>query len=176
MMKMTKFNAILKEHKDRVYSYALYLSKNQDDAEDITQEVFVKLYHQLENNQPEKPEAWLMRVTHNHCMDYMRRRSAVHRRQTDLKDWTHPGDYTDMESPDATVESKETRERLFSAMDQLPNKTRSILLLHYFQGMKLDEIAGAMELNLNTVKVTLHRGRKMLEDTIQQYYPELKEV
>lgn len=176
MMKMTKFNTILKEHKDRVYSYALYLSKNQDDAEDITQEVFVKLYHQLENNQPEKPEAWLIRVTYNHCMDYMRRRSAVHRRQASLTDWIDANDSAHQESPDATVENKEKRERLFRAMDQLPNKARSILLMHYFQGMKLEEIAEAMDLNLNTVKVTLHRGRKMLETTIQTHYPELKEV
>lgn len=172
-MKRNTFQKIVNDHKDRVFSYALYLLKRREDAEDVTQEVFLKLWKNSGTVEPNKRTAWIMRVTHNASIDILRRKSS--RRQTEYNDSVSVrssiSDYG-WGDPEYEVELDEKHRALMTAMESLPPKVRSMLLLHYFDGMKYEEIAEALDLNLSAVKVAVHRGRKSLRELLVHIYPE----
>ncbi|HHS13442.1 MAG TPA: RNA polymerase sigma factor [bacterium] len=174
-MKTKQFDNILQDHKDRVYSYSLYLLKNREDAEDVTQEVFVRFWENQEKVNRKKVLSWLLTVTHHRCIDLLRqkRASVSRQRMTCLMEVDHLAANTDCcWNPEKHLEDSETREKLINAMDKLPDKTRSILLLHYYQGFKYEDISKMLDSKVSTVKVAVHRGKRILKDALTQSFPE----
>ena len=173
MMKMGVFQNLLMEHKDRIYSYALYFLRDRDDAEDVTQDVFIKLWEHKDRIDKQRMVAWMMRVTHNRCIDIIRQRKGNQRlngtdgylERTVADD--HPGAH-----PETVFEASETQRMLLTAMDTLPERTKSMLLLHYFQGMKYEEIGEILDARVSTVKVAVHRGRKALKEVLSDQFSE----
>jgi len=169
------FHNLLRKHRDRVFSHAWYVLRNREDAEDVTQEVFVKLWEHGKEIDPGKTEAWIMRVTHNACIDCCRRRSRKQKRQRDLEAegaadaaaW-RPQEW----DPEGAFEWTETQRILLSAMDELPASVRSLLLMHYFQDMPMDRIGEAVGMSESAVKVAVHRGRKKLKKALIKRNPE----
>ena len=172
-MRKGVFQNLLREHKDRVYSYAFYFLRDRDDAEDVTQEVFIKLWEHKERIDQRRLVPWMMRVTHNRCIDMIRQRKGNRRlngaggflEQTvaDADPSAHPG---------SRLEASETQRLLLEAMDALPERTKSMLLMHYFQGLKYEEIGGILNAKLSTVKVAVHRGRKALKEALSDQFTE----
>lgn len=179
MIKKTQFQNIMHLHKDRVLNYAIYFLKNRQDAEDITQEVFIKLWNSWEHIDRRKVRPWLMQVTHNRCIDYYRKWKNSAAKNIDLDDVLE-SKYYDMDNtmmmPDTNQELKELQQTLLDALDQVPLKTKSVFLLHYFHGFKLEEVGEIIDVNLNTVKVTLHRGKKSLKTILKRSFPEIVEA
>jgi RNA polymerase sigma-70 factor (ECF subfamily) len=75
-------------------------------------------------------------------------------------------------NPDLSLESGEISRVLLLSLEKLPEKTRSMLILHYFNGLKYDTIGKILDTNVNTVKVEVHRGRKKLKDILAKEFPE----
>jgi len=177
-MKNIKYKNIVKKHSGKIYSYALYFLHNKQDAEDVTQEIFIKLWKNMDNVDTKRIVPWLMRVTHNHCIDLIRQQKDSRSQQKILRtiDW-EICDYIEEseKNPEMSFESKERRRILLKAMQNLPENVKSIMLLHYFQGLKYSEISNLFDLNENTVKVTVHRGRKILREILQNKFPEQSE-
>lgn len=164
---------MLQENRNRVYSYARYFLRNREDAEDVTQEVFVKMWQRCPEQNPEKIPAWLMRVTHNLCIDVTRRRKTS-------VGWHVSADQVEPDSlparrssgdPEVRFRLNEAQRSLLEAMATLPARTRSIMLLHYFQGYTYDAISEILQLRLSTIKVIVHRGRKSLRTKLTGYDP-----
>jgi len=88
-MKLKKFKNIVKDNKDKVFSYAMYFLHNMQDAEDVTQDVFVKLWNKRDSVDVKRIVPWLMRVTHNHCIDIIRQKKDTRSQQKFLRsiDW-----------------------------------------------------------------------------------------
>jgi len=173
MMNKDTFNNLLQGNRNRVYSYARYFLRNNEDAEDVTQEVFVRMWQRCPEEDPERVPAWLMRVTHNLCIDVTRRRKTS-------VGWHVSADQVEPDSlparrsagdPDASYRLNETQRSLLDAMATLPARTRSIMLLHYFQGFTYEAISDILQVRLNTVKVAVHRGRKSLRKKLTGYDP-----
>ncbi len=167
------------QHKDRIFNYAFYFLKNRQDAEDITQEVFIKLWKSWDHIDRKKVRAWLMQVTHNRCIDYYRRWKKTASKNIDFDNVLECDLYTmnnPMMNPEETQELSELQQTLLDALDQVPLKTKSVFLLHYFHGFKLDEVGEIVDANLNTVKVTLHRGKKTLKTILKRSFPEIVEA
>ncbi len=163
--------AAVNENKDRVFNHALYLLRSQEDAEDATQEVFIRLWKHRNRIAEGSTVSWIMRTTHNLCLDFIRRRrtSSVRLRRrigTNMDSLAADRDrHTDPEEHyDFTRKQKE----LASAMEGLSPRTHSMLLLHYFHGFKYEAIAEILDTNAGTVKVTVHRGRKELKEILSQ--------
>ncbi len=169
---------MLQGNRNRIYSYARYFLRNREDAEDVTQEVFVRMWQRCKEQNPEKIPAWLMRVTHNLCIDVTRRRKTS-------VGWHVAADQVEPDSLPASKSSgdaetrfhlNEAQQQLLEAMATLPARTRSIMLLHYFQGFTYEAISEILGLRLSTVKVIVHRGRKSLRKKLTGSRPEYVET
>lgn len=167
LMTMDKkiFNQHLAAHRNRVYSYALYCLRNAQDAEDVTQEAFLRLWRSGPEIEEPRLKAWLTRVVHNLCIDETRRRKSLHANlgQPDtlaLEELVAPA--TERNDPEQALRLDQRQRMLLDALATLPPETRSVMLLHYFQGMKLAEIAETLGKKLSSVKVQIHRARKSL--------------
>lgn len=168
------FQALVEEHRDRVYSLACYLLGDRDDAADATQEVLLRLWRSLpelerSGGDRESLVPWLLRVTRNCCFDVMRRsrtrRSALgHPEAPDVVDRT-PADDPD---PERLAASSDLGRHLRRAVQALAEPYRSVLILREVQEMKYQEISETLEMPLNTVKVNIHRGRKMLRERLKE--------
>jgi RNA polymerase sigma-70 factor (ECF subfamily) len=158
-----------------VFGFAFYLLRNQEDAEDVTQEVFINLWRHWKNIDRKKMEAWIMKTTRNRCIDVIRKRKSSLSKVRGIEWESLAFAVDEAESPHAQLELTETQDSVLRVLYTLPEKIQSILLLYYFQDMKINTIGDVLDVNLNTVKVTLHRGRKMLKEALKKRCPDVVE-
>lgn len=179
MRKRIQYKKVLKAHQDRIYGYALYFLRNRDDASDVAQETFIRLWNHWQTIDLENVSAWLMRVNHHLCIDYVRKRKLNTKRFTSIHDdpfWDVGDDVNSGYNPEYAYQFTELQKILLTALDALPEQTKSIMIMHYVQGIKLTDISEMMAMNLNTVKVTALRGRKQLKELMEKHYPEVTEA
>ena len=176
-MKKRQFQKLLQEHKDRVFGYAVYLLRNPEDAEDVVQEVFVKLWNHWEEIDRKRAIGWLMKVARHKCLDLLRRKQmhGKHASSVYENDMASRDMETMASNPADSYEWTETQSQLLQAMDQLTDKTRQILILHYFQGFRYQTIGDIMDLNVSAIKTAVHRGKQKLKDVLTAQYPEMVE-
>lgn len=162
-----RFEASVQTYQHRIYGFAVYFLGDRVEAQDVTQEVFLRLWQHRNDVDEARLLGWLLRVTRNACVDALRRRKArtnVMRPDTDALGLA-PGDGP---MPDACAEAADFQEHLERALARLDEPYRSIVILREIQELKYEEISGALDLPLNTVKVYLHRGRKMLRKHLSE--------
>ncbi len=114
-------------------------------------------------------QPWTLRVTRNACLDHLRRRKrtqAIFQAESEERPLTmHPGSQPD---PERSAAQREVREQVEQAIALLPEPHKSIVILREIQELKYDEICAALNLPMTSVKVYLHRGRKMLRNRLQE--------
>ena len=138
---------------------ALYL-KDADLAQDAVQETFIKAYRHLNDYRGESSEkTWLTSICVNTCRDMLRTAWFRHYSRIDLD--SLPERPADFEFPDNTVLTEVTR---------LPARYREVVLLRYYQGLKLKEVAGALRLSEGKVRSRLKRANDLLRDRLKEWY------
>ena len=140
-------------HGDTVYRLALCRMQNIADAEDVYQDVFLRLLQQTADWDDEHMKAWLIRATLNRCADLHRfrlRRPVL--ALEDIPDTAAAGDPKDAE--------------LWDAVARLPEKLRTAVHLHYAEGYSTEEIAALLGIPAATVRTRLHRARRQLKDLL----------
>ncbi len=160
---LDQFTNTVTLHQDRVYALALHVLRDSDDAADIAQEAFLRLWRKGQDLSHESVRPWLLRVTHNLCLDHLRRRQRQQRR---LGHADHEAIHTLPSNPETTP-LPPFPEELNLALATLAPETRSMVVLHYCEGLKLAEIATLLGTSLSAVKVRLHRARKVLRNTLR---------
>lgn len=164
---LERFRGLVEAHQHQVYNLAVYLLGNSAEAEDVAQEVLLKLWHHIERVEPVKAGAWLTRVTRNACYDQLRgRRSRQRVFQDGLDGVVEAADGND--SPEQLASSRDTDRLLQQALAGLEEPYRSIAVLREVQEKSYLEIADAMEMPLNTVKTYLHRARRRLREALKE--------
>jgi RNA polymerase sigma-70 factor (ECF subfamily) len=168
------FSALMIRHRDQVVSLAYRYLNNRADAEDLGQEVFVRVYRARKKWQPEaKFTTWLYRVTVNACLNEVRNRRT---RPTQSAAAIHAGDGSareiaiadgKAEPPSAALERTELHAAVRSAVDALPDRQRMALLLNKFQGLSYEEMAVALGLTVPAVKSLLVRARESVRKTLE---------
>lgn len=145
--------------KDKLYRLALGIVGNTYDAEDIMQELLIKIWKRIDQyNEIENKEAWCMTVTKNLAIDKIRSRKApIH----SIDDYTFLRD-SDI-TPDKKLEDSDSMSRILTLVNELPDKQRMIVYLRDVEGYSYKEIAEITENTLDFVKVSLHRARKTLK-------------
>jgi len=174
-MKNIKYKKVLREHKNRIFGYAFYFLRNREDAEDVTQDVFLKVWQNWDKIDQSRMVAWMMRVTYNQCIDLSRRKKTSGNNRRTSADYdlaALPSEPNSRVDPEWSYDFSETQKMLLSALQTLPRKTQSMLLLHYFQGLKYETIGEMLDTKVATIKVAIHRGRKMLRQVLADDFPE----
>jgi RNA polymerase sigma-70 factor (ECF subfamily) len=164
-MDRTTFDRVLRDQRNRIFSHAMQCLRDPDDAADVTQEAFLRLWRQGPDVDDERLAAWLTRVVHNLCIDHARRSKTV-RNRLGRPD---PTALDELSTRPVEIDpAGERRETLLAALATLPAETRSIMLMHYYQGLKLREIADLLGKNVNSLKVRIHRARKALREVLDE--------
>ena len=157
-MNLKEFQTYILPHKNKLYRFAMSIVGNAVEAEDVVQEVFIKIWQNREKlNSLKSVEAWSMKLTKNLSIDKLR---SKHRR-TDGLESTLSISSSD-QTPDKAAEMNDTMSRIKNLMLSLPEKQRQVLQLRDIEGMSYEEISKILDLPLNQVKVNLFRARKLI--------------
>lgn len=176
------FDQVVSRYKTRIHSYISRMLGGSDDAEDLTQEVFVRAYQSLNGFRSEASlTTWLFRIANNLCIDHFRR-SKKHRAIAysldaplgeDAEDAGTGREIADMtREPYQALATLELSERLESAIAALPEKLRAVLILHDVEDVPYDEIARIVACPLGTVKSRLFNARAQIRQQISGYLAE----
>ena len=162
------FDEIVNGCRGRVYNLAYRFTHNAEDACDISQEVFMKVFKSLGRLKDSSAfDAWLRRVTVNACMDHLRRRP--NEQTLELYPCLEQEYIAGSGCTDAPVEDGELRRMISRAVDQLPKRQKRVFVLRHYEGLALKEIAEALNCSLGTVKAHLFRATRRLRKLLTPY-------
>lgn len=151
---------LFQTYKEDVFRYCLHMLRNRTDAEDISQEVFVKAML-ADRSQVEHMKAWLMRIAANECHSLMRRRTNGN--QKEKKAFTIHLPLRASQSVENAYERAETADEFGNLLNKLKPKVREALLLYYMADLSTTETAEALNVPIGTAKSRINRGLKMLK-------------
>ncbi len=161
------FEPLVQAYEKTVYNLALRTLGNVQDAEDVTQEAFLKAYRSLDSFRGDsKFSVWLYRIVSNLCLDLLRSRQRKPAQSLTVED--DDGEIGELEisdehfSPEKLLDRKLTRESVQRGLASLPDDARQILLLRELKGLSYEEIADVLDLEPGTVKSRIFRARKKL--------------
>lgn len=167
---MQAFEALVTAYEHRVYALALRSSGNEHDAHDIAQEVFLRVYRSLGSFRGDSGfSTWIYRITMNICVDFARRSAAAPQLAVlDGEDETARTlpDGNLSHQPETAAEAAELRDEIQSALAELSEEHRTIVLLRDISGLTYHEIAHTLQLTEGTVKSRLARARKSLREIL----------
>jgi RNA polymerase sigma-70 factor (ECF subfamily) len=166
----TAFQALVERHRSMVYRVAYQFAGNHHDAEDIAQEVFIKVYRSLDRfRQDAQVTSWMYRIVMNACIDHRRRQrpaiAAPFGEEAEQRMLNTP---EDTPGPEDRAYAGELGQVLESEIGRLPNGQRIVFVMRHHQGMKLCEIAEALGLAEGTVKRQLHAAVHRLRHALTQ--------
>ncbi|GAA4625711.1 RNA polymerase sigma factor SigE [Actinoallomurus vinaceus] len=164
------WDEIVREHSARVYRLAYRLTGNQHDAEDLTQEVFVRVFRSLSNYTPGTFEGWLHRITTNLFLDMVRRRQRI--RFEGLADDAAERLRGREPSPAQVYDDRHFDDDIQMALDALAPEYRAAVVLCDIEGLSYEEIAATLGVKMGTVRSRIHRGRAQLRDALAHRAPE----
>lgn len=159
---MPSWDELVREHADRVYRLAYRLSGNQHDAEDLTQETFIRVFRSLSNYRPGTFEGWLHRITTNLFLDMVRRRARIRMEALPESQDRMPADRTP--DPQQAYHDLVLDPDLQHALDSLSPEFRAAVVLCDVEGLSYEEIAATLGVKLGTVRSRIHRGRQAIRD------------
>jgi len=163
-----EFRELAEEYAGRIYTYARYSLRHREDAEDVTQEVLIRLWKHRDSIDPSSTSTWVMRVARNLVIDVSRRRqarTAVFAEGADVQEMAaHVGSD---QAADTAADRSELRARLEAALSELDEPYRSIVVMREIQGLAYEEIAQALNMPLGTIKGYLHRARRRLRESMR---------
>lgn len=169
MLEAIKYEMLIKRHKDYIYNYALYMMKNRMDADDITQEVFIKIWKNIDNFNIKASKSWIMKTTHNLCIDYLRKNQKTLKREVDIEGKMNLSDTGTLTDTEVNVRKSFIKSRIEEGINNLPENLKSVFVLYELHGFKYQEISETLSMPLNSVKVYLLRARKQLQEELRDY-------
>lgn len=161
---MNEYKQVIDEHRQKVYSFAHYSLRAAEDAEDVTQEVFIKLWQHWRKIDHSRIGAWLMRVAHNAIVDHVRKHKTS---QSQLDQYAEVEEQSQSIDLAREIDENDFKQQLLSAVRELDEPFRSIVIMRDIQGLSYAEIQGALDMSDSQVKVYLHRSRRKLRENPQ---------
>jgi RNA polymerase sigma factor (sigma-70 family) len=165
----SEWAAIVAEHSSRVYRLAYRLTGNRQDAEDLTQDVFVRVFRSLDNFEPGNFAGWLHRITTNLFLDRARRAARI-RMDGFAEGAEHQLEGSEI-LPEDAIHDASFDPDIEAALASLPEKFRVAVVLCDIEGLSYDEIAEVLGVKVGTVRSRIHRGRTQLRDALAHRAP-----
>ena len=163
------YQTLVSQHLNAISHYAFRLLGNRKDTEDICQEVFLKLWTNASKWQPEKAKltTWLHRITHNLCIDYLRKHGRTHTSDTlDIGAAEHL-----LETPQSDEQNEsiaiDEKQRLNHAISLLPETQRSALMLFHYAGFSNKEAAAIMNVSVKALESSIARARRSFRTLLE---------
>ncbi|WP_432934646.1 RNA polymerase sigma factor SigE [Microbispora sp. CA-135349] len=160
---------VVRTHSTRVYRLAYRLTGNVHDAEDLTQEVFVRVFRSLSSYTPGTFEGWLHRITTNLFLDMARRKQRI--RFEGLADDAAERLHGREPSPAQAYDDAHLEPDIQAALDALAPEFRAAVVLCDIEGLSYEEIAATLGVKLGTVRSRIHRGRAQLREALDHRAP-----
>jgi RNA polymerase sigma-70 factor (ECF subfamily) len=168
----TAFRAFIDLHRDRVFNIVLNRIQHHEDAEEITQDVFIDVFRKSETFRGDAAvSTWLYRIAINKCIDHLRKKqrrikwsfiSATTNEATEPKEFVHPG---------ILSENREKANILFNAMKKLPGTQYTAWMLSEMENMSNKEVSEVMNVSVSSVESLLFRARQNLKKILSGMYP-----
>jgi RNA polymerase sigma factor (sigma-70 family) len=170
-MTRDSFNDIVHKLSRNLYIQAYRILRSQEEAEDAVQEVFIKLWNMGQKlDTYTSVEALAVTVTRNYCIDRIRRKKNFI--EEEITNQHLPLD----DSPSELLENRESASIISKIIDNLPDIYKTLIVLKEIDGLNYDEIAQKTQQNINTLRVTLSRARKMIRDEFNKYHYERRGI
>ena len=168
------WDEVVRQHGDRVYRLAFRLSGNRADAEDLTQETFVRVFRSLSDFTPGTFEGWLHRITTNLFLDMVRRRARI---RFDAL----PEDAADRlpsrtGGPEQAYADNHLDPEIQAALDSLPADFRAAVVLCDLEELSYEEISATLNVKVGTVRSRIHRGRVLLREALAHRAPGVRPI
>ena len=169
------FLNLVEQYQEQIYQYAFYLLNNQDDAKDVTQEIFIKAWTSNIELRLETVQSWLLKCTNNLCIDLLRRRRFQAPLATgDTEEIEtlvyHQHEDTASELSNSSPEERclrgERQQLVQQATAQLPLHFRTVVIMHEINELSFEEIAETLNQPVGTVKSNMFRAKKILREIL----------
>jgi RNA polymerase sigma factor (sigma-70 family) len=170
------FKELVDSHKTRVFNTAISFVQNKEDAEDLTQEVFIEVYHSLEKFKGQSSvSTWIYRITVNKSLDHLRKKNRKKRFgfMTSLfnKESGEVNiDAAHFEHPGILLEKKEKAKLLFDVIDELSENQKTAFILYHVEELSQKEIGEVMNLSTKAVESLIARARATLREKLEGIY------
>ncbi|WP_219834299.1 RNA polymerase sigma factor SigW [Paenibacillus sp. R14(2021)] len=166
------FAELVELYQDKLYHMTYRMLYNRQEAEDVVQEVFLRVYKNLERyDATMKFSTWIYRIATNLCIDRLRKRKPVYSLDAESSDHEGLDGYAMIPSDDRTPESElllsDTQRIIHQAIETLPAKYKSVMVLRYLEELSLQEIGDVLDMPVTTVKTRVHRGREFLRKKLE---------
>ena len=172
-MTRPEFDLLVRQLSRKLYGFAFRILRNREEAEDVVQETFIKLWNMEEKLKEFKSiEALATTMTRNYCIDILRRQKPVFSGDLSIID------YNDSTSPSPLdlMEKSESRDILNEIVGNLPDSYKEIIQMRDIEGESYEEIAAKTNQNINTLRVTLSRARKYIREEFNKYQYERRGI
>ena len=161
------FSVLVDRYKDLIFSLALKMVKNREEAEEVAQDTFVKIFNSLEKFKGDsKFSTWIYKVAYNTCLDRIKKNKKDEGNIL-IDDFSEHLVKT-MENALSKMVDEERKKSIQDCLNLLPSDERFLLTLFYFEDQSLEEIAKIMDITSNNVKVKLFRSRQKLASILKQ--------
>ena len=166
------FAELVDLYQDKLYHMAYRMLSNRQEAEDVVQDAFLRVYKNLDRfDETLKFSTWIYRIATNLCIDRLRKRKPTYSLDAESQDYEGLDGYSMIPSDDKTPESElilsDTQRIIHQAMESLPPKYKSVMMLRYIQDLSLQEVGDILDMPVTTIKTRVHRGREFLRKKLE---------
>ena len=170
------FRFLVNQHRKLVWHMVLRMVRQQEDAEDICQEVFIRVYKSISKYRGDsKLSTWVGAIAYNTCLDHVRKKGkelVVHTDQLVEFSAKESSPHT----PSEVFQRDEVKSIVHGLVERLPLHYRTVITLFYLEEFSLQEIGEITGMQEGTIKSYLHRGRNLIHDAVVEQYPEMAAV
>lgn len=160
------FAELLRRHRERIYWVCRRLLNSPDDADDVTQTVFLKIFRALPNFQEEAQfSTWAHRIATNESLNFLRANALRHAESLDANELEI---HSDEKRPDEKLAESETRQRIEAAIAALPEKQRAVFVLRYYEELPFEEIAKRLGGSVGGLKANYFHAFKKVSETLKR--------
>ena len=169
------YRQMVQEFQDKVFNTCISLVKNAEDADDLTQEVFIEVFNSISKfREDSRLSTWIYRIAVNKSLEHLRRMKR--KKRTGILSWLNKENQElsqgaiDFNHPGVLAENKEQSRVLFRSIEKLPESQRVAFTLHKLEGLSYDQIADIMQKSLSSIESLMHRAKTNLRKDLYDYY------